>query len=368
MDLSSKLVKDFAKQIVEAQNEKETPVVQLLGTVSVSGGNTYVILDGSGGNLTPVSNTVDYSNGDRVLVTIQNRTATIIGNYTEPSINEALGNVAVEYALSSSDSEFVAWPGTKGQWNATAPSREDGSYMWQRTTKVSTSGGTPIVSMTCIQGADGEDGSAPTYSEDEPLNVPPNSLWVKISTGDIFIYENGEWVPLTTEYVTGPELDSSIESKVYETFYAYADDDSGTNFSLVETGKQYRGIYTTASGIQSSDYRDYIWELNPLWASQVASNYISEQSGGLKILTPDAKTYAGLTGLALAFYLGGVEQARLGYLFEGSTKAAYGVIAQDIFAYGSGAGVKFDNSNQASSRGRFTWEIRDNGHLSLKKY
>ena len=161
MDLPKSIVKEFAKQAVEKKPTVDKPT-QLVGTVHVEDGQTFVYLDGSNGSKTPVSETVAYQSGDRVLVSIQNRKATIIGNYTDPSINQALDNVIVEYALSSNSVSFIAWPGEKGEWNTIAPEREDGSYMWQRTTKISTNPLVdPEISLTCIQGSDGKNGYTP---------------------------------------------------------------------------------------------------------------------------------------------------------------------------------------------------------------
>ena len=161
MDLPKSIVKEFAKQAVEKKPTIDKPT-QLVGTVQVEDGQTFVYLDGSNGSKTPVSETVAYQSGDRVLVSIQNRKATIIGNYTGPSINQALDNVIVEYALSSSSVSFIAWPGEKGEWNTIAPEKEDGSYMWQRTTKISTNPLVdPEISLTCIQGSDGKNGYTP---------------------------------------------------------------------------------------------------------------------------------------------------------------------------------------------------------------
>ena len=161
MDLPKSIVKEFAKQAVEKKPTVDKPT-QLVGTVQVEDGQTFVYLDGSNENKTPVSETVAYQSGDRVLVSIQNRKATIIGNYTGPSINQALDNVIVEYALSSNSVSFIAWPGEKGEWNTIAPEKEDGSYMWQRTTKISTNPlVNPEISLTCIQGSDGENGYTP---------------------------------------------------------------------------------------------------------------------------------------------------------------------------------------------------------------
>lgn len=182
MDLPKSIIKEFAKQAVEKKPTVDKPT-QLVGTVQVENGQTFVYLDGSNGSKTPVSETVVYQSGDRVLVSIQNRKATIIGNYTGPSINQALDNVIVEYALSSNSVSFIAWPGEKGEWNTIAPEKEDGSYMWQRTTKISTNPlVNPEISLTCIQGSDGEDGrgissTVVSYAKSDDGNTAPTSGW-----------------------------------------------------------------------------------------------------------------------------------------------------------------------------------------------
>lgn len=182
MDLPKSIVKEFAKQAVEKKPTVDKPT-QLVGTVHVEDGQTFVYLDGSNGSKTPVSETVAYQSGDRVLVSIQNRKATIIGNYTGPAINQALDNVIVEYALSSNSVSFIAWPGEKGEWNTIAPEKEDGSYMWQRTTKISTNPlVNPEISLTCIQGSDGENGrgissTVVSYAKSNDGNTAPTSGW-----------------------------------------------------------------------------------------------------------------------------------------------------------------------------------------------
>ena len=154
------------------------------------------------------------------------------------------------------------------------------------------------------------------------------------------------------------------ERRVY---YAYATDPSGGNFSLTNTGLQYRGICLTNDAqapVQAAAYR---WEINPLWAANHAEQYLHEIEDGLAIYDKDLgnSTYAGLSALALTFYLDSIQQMKVGY--DPSLKE-YGVLARSFLAAGSGAGVKFDNTEEASVRGRFVQEIRDNGHWSLKLY
>lgn len=80
MELDRSLLKEFARI---ANDEEEPGAKQYVrGTVTSGGeGNKYVVIDGSD-QLTPISEVVDVESGDRVLVSIENHKATIIGNFT----------------------------------------------------------------------------------------------------------------------------------------------------------------------------------------------------------------------------------------------------------------------------------------------
>lgn len=81
MELERTLLRDFA-QITN--DESSTPKQYVRGTVVGDDPEAkYVRIDGST-TLTPISEVVDVQNGDRVLVSIENHTATIIGNFTFP--------------------------------------------------------------------------------------------------------------------------------------------------------------------------------------------------------------------------------------------------------------------------------------------
>lgn len=74
-------------------SKKPPSFTYVRGTVQTVGDKKYVRIDGSEG-LTPISEVVDVENDDRVLVTIENHRATILGNFTYPPSarkeNEAL--------------------------------------------------------------------------------------------------------------------------------------------------------------------------------------------------------------------------------------------------------------------------------------
>ena len=80
MDLSRQLLKDFA-DVTRGVERDQTQYLR--GTIKGSGEAKYVRIDGSE-TLTPISEVVDVQEGDRVLVTIENHEATILGNLTKP--------------------------------------------------------------------------------------------------------------------------------------------------------------------------------------------------------------------------------------------------------------------------------------------
>lgn len=219
-----------------------------------------------------------------------------------------------------------------------------------------------------------------------PSNPKTGDLWLESATSDILTYVNNSWVKynkytddstaneiaenLQENYSTTEEISEEIVGAIdgiqNYTFYKYASDGSGTGFSD-DIALQYRGVFTSIVDEPSENPRDYTWEINPVWAAQVAENYIEDevQNTGFRIVSPDPTTYARFTALFMAFFMNDVLQMRMGY---DSVNETYGVMAPEIHALGSGAGVKFDGSTEASVRGRFVWEIRDNGHLSLKRF
>lgn len=83
MDLSRSLIKEFADIVNEPAKSATDSDSYARGTARVQGDKKYVQIDGSD-QLTPILETVDVQEGDRVLVTIKNHTATIMGNFTFP--------------------------------------------------------------------------------------------------------------------------------------------------------------------------------------------------------------------------------------------------------------------------------------------
>lgn len=202
-----------------------------------------------------------------------------------------------------------------------------------------------------------------------PVNPSSGDLWFKGEDEPILTYVNGNWIEYNV-YVNPEEMyaqiTTAVDAMTTYTFYKYASTAAGTGFSD-DDSLQYRGVYVSTENEASSNPSDYLWEINPSWAVKYADNYIEDEvsTSGFRIVSPDPTTYARFTALFMAFFMNDVLQMRMGY---DATNEVYGVLAKNIFALGSGAGVKFDGSTEATTRGRFVWEIRDNGHLSLKRF
>ena len=79
MDLDRNLLKEFAQITNDSEVKSENKYLR--GTIVKTSGNKYVKLDGST-TVTPISEVVDVDEGDRVLVSIENHRATIVGNFT----------------------------------------------------------------------------------------------------------------------------------------------------------------------------------------------------------------------------------------------------------------------------------------------
>ena len=93
MSLTSDLISQFVKTTNDKTESKKESTVY--GTAVENNGSMYVKLDGSD-LLTPMSTTVKATNGERVIVTIKNHTATITGNITSPAARNKDVTGAVE--------------------------------------------------------------------------------------------------------------------------------------------------------------------------------------------------------------------------------------------------------------------------------
>lgn len=110
MNLSEQLISQFAKTInannsKNAQNASKTVYGEI-----VYNGQTYVKLDGSD-LLTPVETTVSVKDGDRVTVKIENHTAIVTGNLSDPSASSGsvtqMGSQISEFEIIIADKVSV---------------------------------------------------------------------------------------------------------------------------------------------------------------------------------------------------------------------------------------------------------------------
>lgn len=98
MELSVDVIRQFT-ELTKAKTGQTNAELMAYGTVVELDGDSdtkYVQLDGST-QITPVETTADLQVGDRVMVTIKNHTATVIGNVTSPSASSG----TVVFAINS---------------------------------------------------------------------------------------------------------------------------------------------------------------------------------------------------------------------------------------------------------------------------
>lgn len=102
MALSNDLIERFVKVTNDSKDAPKTDTTSY-GTIVIYENKKYVKLDGSE-LLTPISTTAAIDEGERVLVTIKNHTATVTGNLSEPSAKDS---VVDEIGDKISDFEIV---------------------------------------------------------------------------------------------------------------------------------------------------------------------------------------------------------------------------------------------------------------------
>lgn len=86
MALSNNLINQFVNVVGVDSKANLKSNGPLYGTIVGQGGTNYVKLDGSD-VLTPIITTVEYAEGERVLVNILKHTATVVGNVSSPAAN-----------------------------------------------------------------------------------------------------------------------------------------------------------------------------------------------------------------------------------------------------------------------------------------
>lgn len=103
--LSDQMISEFVK--ITYDNKKENKEETLFGTVVHQGKNTFVRFDGSE-LLTPVGKTTATANNDRVIVSLKNHNATVIGNLSDPSAgNKFVGDLSNRFDTIEADNVII---------------------------------------------------------------------------------------------------------------------------------------------------------------------------------------------------------------------------------------------------------------------
>lgn len=106
MELSSSVISQFVKATKDTKAKSGESIVYGTAVVQGEDSKMYVKLDGSD-QLTPVTNTTNMKDGERVTVMIKDHTATVTGNMTSPSARDGdvvdMGNTVREEVTANID-------------------------------------------------------------------------------------------------------------------------------------------------------------------------------------------------------------------------------------------------------------------------
>ena len=122
MQIPRHLLKAFT-EVTSNSDKDSSKKTSVLGTAVVTDSRKYVRLDSSN-LLTPISEATDIQNGDRVLVSIENHKATVIGNYTCPASSRTASN----YLRHTDDGLLLGALDENGKQTGTASLIAPGTY------------------------------------------------------------------------------------------------------------------------------------------------------------------------------------------------------------------------------------------------
>ena len=203
----------FGKFAVDSSGELFASDATITGNITA---NSLTINESANvsGLIKAINSSTDASGGSLVKISadkIQFEGATIFDSYSLK--NDTIKDVIVEYALSSSDSDFIAVSGSAGQWNTVAPDRTTGTYMWQRTGKLVNGKSNYSYTYTCIQGADGGTGSSVSitsikYAVTTTDSQPADSAFTYTTVPTV---PEGSWLWCLTEYSSGNKMYSKAK-------------------------------------------------------------------------------------------------------------------------------------------------------------
>ena len=167
-------------------------------------------------------------------------------------------SVDVMYYLSNSATELSG-----GSWSTTAPTLQNGKYIWSKTVTTFTDDTTKETEPVCITG--GKDGQSLytwiKYSDNEDgsnmYDTPTdNTLYIGMATNKESETESSNPSDYTWSKFRG------VDGNSYYTWIKYADDENGKNMSNDPTDKLYIGFaYNKTTSTESNNPSDYTWSL-----------------------------------------------------------------------------------------------------------
>lgn len=318
--------------IIEAVNasQKQTSAYDTEAEVVRIDGNTAWVHIAGGVSETPVAMTINAQKGDKVQVRVANDGAWLIGNVTAPPTDDKKANeadkkaVEAKYlAVDAADAAIKAGVAAKDAITFAGVAKDAAKDAEENAANASNYASRALSNLSTVQNVSETLNRIASHgtmvlTEDDHLD-PSHVYFIKSDHGEYVV--NDEMYDIVTEPTIN---DISI-------YYELRIDESLNNYVLAHLVLGDNGLSIFADN-----------ENDPL-------------------------TYALISSIALSFILDGTQRLKVGY--EESIDD-YGVISNNHIALGSGAGVKFDNygHDDTGARGRFVWEVRNNGHLSLKLY
>lgn len=331
------LAKGLAKIIQESQEKKTSPYDTTAEVRRVSGDTVWVHIPG-GVDETPVKMTASAKPGDIVQIRVSGGRAWMYGNATNPPTDDTRANVAYSYA-GVAHTRAVTAQDTADE--AITNAAEANTIAVQVKKEAIT-----VVEASYIYASDTE--SADTLYRTSEYDENKIYYENEYTRYDGKLYQRNTWGE------SEPVAEAWDETH-WELLYSD---------SLEDTNLKHRGtVYQyTKNDVPTFEIK---WGINPEWASKYADKYLHEDGESNIVLNGGTDSMLVLMPDAISFFLNNNRELIIGNL---PNEHIYGIISKVYNVYENGGGMKFDNTPYAATRGRFVWEIRNNGHISLKKY
>lgn len=162
-------------------------------------------------------------------------------------IDSAITNVDVEYYLSTSDTSLAG-----GNWQTTAPTWEDGKYMWTRTKKTYADTTTVTTDPTCITGATGKGikSIVEQYYQSDSAITQSGGEWVNTAPA----WEDGKYV-WTRSIITYTDDTNITTNPVCATG---SKGNTGTGYTVLLSNESYSFAAGVSAAVAGSTYTNVI--------------------------------------------------------------------------------------------------------------